>query len=325
MTPAPVYSVVIPVYNEGTHFQHSLAVISATVATLHEPYEIVVVDDGSTDNTWPLLEAEARRFPWLRSVRLSRNFGKESALCAGLDLARGRAIIVMDGDLQHPPYLIPEMVRVWRETGVDIVEVVKEQRRKKEGVVSKLGAALFYTLFTRLSGFDLVGATDYKLLDRRVIDAWRRMGEHAPFFRGMISWLGFTRARVSFSVPERVGGTSKWSIFQQIRLALNGVVAFSSLALHLVTLVGVLFFLLALLLSGQTLFYKLSGQAVDGFTTVILLLLIIGSALMLSLGLIGEYIAKIYDEVKGRPRYVVSTIIDQTDEREESRETGTHS
>jgi len=321
MTPAPVYSVVIPVYNEGTHFQYSLSVIRETLATLQEPYEIVVVDDGSTDNTWALLQDEAQRLPCLRSARLSRNFGKESALCAGLDLARGQAIIVMDGDLQHPPHLIPEMVRVWRETGADIVEVVKEQRGK-EGIVSKLGAALFYALFTRLSGFDLAGATDYKLMDRRVIDAWMEMGEHAPFFRGMISWLGFTRAQVSFAVPERAGGTSKWSVIQQIRLALTGVVAFSSLALHIVTLVGVLFFLLGLLIGGQTLFYKLSGQAVDGFTTVILLLLIIGSALMLSLGLIGEYIAKIYDEVKGRPRYVVSKTIEGTDNREPQRVTG---
>lgn len=321
MTPVPVYSVVIPVYNEAAHFQYSLSVIKETLTTLQQPYEIVVVDDGSTDTTWPLLQSEARHAPWLRAVRLSRNFGKESALCAGLDIARGRAIIVMDGDLQHPPHLIPEMVRLWQETGADIVEVVKEQRGE-EGVVSKLGATLFYHLFTRLSGFDLVGATDYKLLDRRVIDAWRRMGEHAPFFRGMISWLGFTRARVSFSVPERAGGTSKWSVRQQLRLALTGMVAFSSLALHLITFAGGVFLLLGLLVGGQTLFYKLSGQAVDGFTTVILLLLIIGSALMLSLGLIGEYIAKIYDEVKGRPRYVVSQITEETDHTKPEGVTG---
>lgn len=301
----PELSIVVPMYCESQNVGVALEAIGHYAGEATDAYEIVAVDDGSTDDTWDRLEAESRQRPGVRAVRLSRNFGKEHALSAGLEASRGRAVIVMDADLQHPPHLIPEMVRRWRAGGVDVVEAVK-QSRGRETWRSRLCAATFYGLLKFLSGFDLCGASDFKLLDRRVVDAWRRMPERNLFFRGMIAWLGFRRVRVPFEVPERVGGASKWSVFALARLALGAITAFSSTLLQLVTFFGLVFLAFAVFLAAQTLVMKLRGQAVTGFTTVILLLLMIGSLLMISLGLIGLYLARIYDEVKARPRFVVA-------------------
>jgi glycosyltransferase involved in cell wall biosynthesis len=273
-------------------------------------YEIVLVDDGSDDNTWDAVQRESENYPMLRALRLSRNFGKESAVCAGLEMARGAAVIVMDGDLQHPPHLIPQMVQQWREFKADVVEAVKV-KRGNESVADRMAAKIFYKLVNKLSGFELTGATDFKLLDRRVVDAWMEMGERSLFFRGMTAWLGFNRIRIPFAVPERVGGESKWSMIRLITLALTGITAFSSIPLQFISIAGAVFFVFALALGAEALYFKIAGIAVDGFTTVILLLLIIGSALMIGLGIIGEYLSRIYLEVKRRPRYVVSKIIDR--------------
>ena len=310
MVDDPIYSIVIPVYCEGFYLNTVLTIVQKALESLNESYELVVVDDGSPDNTWDVIQEVSEKLPMLRAVRLSRNFGKESALCAGLERARGRAIIVMDGDLQHPPELIPEMVRIWRESGADIVEAVKNNRGR-ESLTSKIGAKLFYTILNKLSGYDLNGATDYKLMDRRVVDKWLQMKERTLFFRGMTAWLGFKRMQISFGVRERVSGQSGWSIVHLIGLAINGITAFSSLPLRLITFSGMIFFLFALILGSQALYFKITGSAFTGFTTVILLLLIIGSVLMMGLGIIGEYIARIYEEVKGRPRYIVAETIDK--------------
>lgn len=303
-------SIVIPVYREGDHLRSVITSIHRELENINESYEIVLVDDGSPDNTWALLKEAFNHYPMLRAVRLSRNFGKEYALCAGLEIAKGEAVIVMDGDLQHPPHLIPKMVGIWRESNADVVEAVKISRGK-ESIIGKLGARLFYTTLNKLSGYNLRGASDYKLLDRKVVDAWLKMGERSVFFRGMTAWLGFRRVQIPFEVPKRVGGQSRWSIFQLIKLAITGVTAFSSLPLHFVTFSGGIFFIFAVVLGIQTLFMKLTGKAVDGFTTVIILLLVIGSLLMISLGIIGLYIARIYEEVKTRPRYIILETLDR--------------
>jgi glycosyltransferase involved in cell wall biosynthesis len=301
----PELSIVVPMYCESENVDLALDAIGRCAAEATDAFEIVAVDDGSGDDTWDRLEAAARRRPGVRSIRLSRNFGKEYALSAGLEAARGRAVIVMDADLQHPPELIPEMFGIWRRGDADVVEAVKSSRGR-ETRRSRLCAGTFYGLLKLLSGFDLCGASDFKLLDRRVVDAWRRMPERNLFFRGMVAWLGFRRARVRFEVADRVGGTSKWSVFALARLALGAITAFSSTLLQLVTFFGLVFLAFAVFLAAQTVLMKLRGHAVTGFTTVILLLLIVGSLLMISLGLIGLYLARIYDEVKGRPRFVVS-------------------
>jgi glycosyltransferase involved in cell wall biosynthesis len=301
---SPILSVVIPLYREGTHLSSTLPEIIAVLNTLSISYEVVLVDDGSPDNTWEAMLGQRELYPQVNCARLSRNFGKEAALAAGLEHVRGDAVVVMDGDLQHPPTLIPKMLQLWRE-GAEVVEAVK-QHRGRESLLSQKRAHLFYSLFTRLTGFDLHGASDFKLMDRRVLDAWRKMDERNLFFRGMNAWLGFRRVQIPFDVADRVDGESNWSIIQLARLAVTAVTSFSSAPLYLLSLTGLGFSIFACAVGLQTIYFKISGQAVDGFTTVILLLLILGGAIMLGLGLIGLYIARIYDEVKGRPRYVVA-------------------
>ena len=301
-------SVVMPVYREGKHLGKVLDDVADALAQAKVAYEFVLVDDGSPDDTWQVLEEQAARIPELTALRLSRNFGKESALCAGLASATGDAVIVMDGDGQHPPALIPKMIAAWSTTGVDIVEAVKLQRGH-ESLFNKFSARLFYWLWNRLSGFQLTGASDYKLLSRQVVNAYLQMEERNVFFRGMTAWLGFRRERIPFEVGERAGGSSGWSTFRLLRLALTGITAFSALPLHVITLAGGLFMIFALIFGVQTIIVLLRGNAVSGFATVIFLLLIIGGFVMISLGIIGEYLGRIYEEVKRRPRFIVGEVI----------------
>lgn len=307
--PAALVSIVIPLYCEGKQVKDLVSEIKRTIEPLSVPYELILVDDGSSDNTWSEIEQESKRTPEIKGLRLSRNFGKESAISAGLETARGRAVILMDGDLQHPPQLIPEMLRLWRESKADVVEAVKS-KRAKETFVNRIGVHFFYLLLKKLSGYDLTNLTDYKLMDAKVVKAWLQMGERNLFFRGMSAWLGFKHVQIPFEVPERIGGQSSMSIARLTRLAITAVTSFSSLPLHIVTILGGLFLLFAIIVGIQTIYNWLTGGSVEGFTTVILLELTIGSLLMITLGVIGEYIARIYEEVKRRPRYIVSQTID---------------
>jgi dolichol-phosphate mannosyltransferase len=267
--------------------------------------EMIVIDDGSTDNTWQALEKLAEQMPELKALRFSRNFGKEAAICAGLAYSCGQACIVIDSDLQHPPELIPEMVRLWRQEQWDIVEGIKKTRGS-ESLINRIGARFFYRTLSGLSGYNLYGSSDFKLLDRKVIDAWLDMRERNTFFRGMVSWLGYRRNQITFSVPRRRLTQSRWSFLGLFRLAVIAITAFSSLPLQAVTILGGLFLLCAMLFSGYALVMYFLGLAFPGFTTVIVLELLIGGVLMISLGIIGTYIAQIYQEVKYRPRYVVA-------------------
>jgi dolichol-phosphate mannosyltransferase len=305
----PLLSVVIPVFREGRQLSSFLRAVQSSVSQCNLQYELVLVDDGSPDDTWRVITAEAKGSRVTRALRLSRNFGKEAALCAGLEHARGDAVIVMDADGQHPPALIPDMVQTWQSSGADIVEAVK-CKRGRESLSSKVGAFLFYFILNRLSGFHFQGASDFKLMNRKAIDAWLRMHERNVFFRGMTVWMGFATVKIPFEVVPRSAGQSTWSVFKRLKLALTGITAFSSFPLHLVTFAGLIFLGLSVLLGIETLYLKLTGQAVSGFATVILLELTIGSLLMISLGIIGEYLARIYEEVKGRPRYLVNELIE---------------
>jgi dolichol-phosphate mannosyltransferase len=312
-------SVVIPIFREADVLPVFLDAVRGALDQCQMAYELVLVDDGSSDNTWRIITEEAKAVPAIRAIRLSRNFGKESALCAGLDRARGDAVILMDGDGQHPPALLPEMVRLWQSSRADIVEAVK-QGRGRESVSDKFGALFFYFLLRKFSGFDFKGASDFKLMNRKAVDAWLKMGERNVFFRGMTVWMGFTTVQIPFVVVPRSGGQSTWSYLKRLKLALTGITAFSSLPLHLVTFAGALFLVFSIVLGTQTIYLKLSGQAVSGFTTVILLELIIGSCLMISLGIIGEYLARIYREVKGRPRYLISESLEPGNAPDTSRQ-----
>jgi glycosyltransferase involved in cell wall biosynthesis len=300
----PVLSVIIPLYREGFLLKTVLSTIQRNLEFLNESYELILVDDGSPDDTWAVIEEQSKNYPMLRALRLSRNFGKESALCAGLDMARGSAVIVIDGDLQHPPELIPEMVRLWKEEKFQVVEGMKASRGK-EPFSYRFGAKFFYWITDHLTGFPLHASSDYKLLDRSVVEALKTMGERSRLFRGMVTWLGFRRTTIPFSVADRLSGRSHWSRRKLLRLAVNTITSFSSLPLHLVTLMGVFTLCFSVLMALHTLYIKWSGQAVSGFATVILLLLLMNGVLMISLGIIGEYMARIYEEVKKRPLYII--------------------
>ena len=308
-------SVVIPVFQEAEALQPFIASVRHVLDQCSVTHEIVLIDDGSADNTWPVIAQEAKTSPVVRGFRLSRNFGKEAALCAGLEKSRGAAVIVMDGDGQHPASLLPEMIRMWRASGADIVQAVKRSRGQ-ESVSSKAGAYFFYFLLAKFSGFDLRGASDFKLISRKAVDAWLRMGERNVFFRGMTAWMGFTTVQIPFEVAQRSRGQSTWSYLKRLKLAITGITAFSSLPLQLVTFAGAVFLVFAVILSAQTIYLKITGQAVSGFTTVILLELIIGSFLLISLGIIGEYLARIYREVKARPRYLVTESTEVSEARD---------
>lgn len=303
---SPLISVVIPLYKEASNLPTLLSGLTAALTGTGCPFELILIDDGSPDETWKVILEEAKTSPAVLGLHLSRNFGKELALCAGLERARGDIVVVMDGDGQHPPALLPEMVRLWQKTGADIVEAVKINRGK-ESLSGKLGALLFYVILNKLAGVNLKGASDFKLMNRRAVDAWLQMEERNVFFRGMTAWLGFTRVQIPFEVAGRVGGQTGWSFLRRFELALIGISAFSSLPLQFVTVAGLFFLMFSVVFGVYTLLLQIAGKSVSGFATVILLLLIIGSLLMISLGIIGEYLARIYEEVKRRPRYVIAT------------------
>lgn len=273
-------------------------------------YEIVFVDDGSKDATWMEIENAGKEDEHVNGVHFSRNFGKESAMMAGLENAGGDCVVVMDCDLQHPPETIVEMYRLWQQ-GYEVVEGVK-RTRGKESVFHKMSAGLFYKMISKAVKIDMSHASDFKLLDRRAVEALLEMPERNAFFRALSSWIGFKTVSVEFDVHEREVGESKWSTKSLIRYAISNIVSFSSAPMMLVGFTGILGFLFAVILGIQTLVNYFSGNAVEGFTTVILLILIMGSFILMGMGVIGYYIAKIYEEVKCRPRYIISKKIGKT-------------
>ncbi len=287
-------SILIPVFEEEKSIYKNILSIKKILDNNRIMHEFVLIDDGSKDNTWSETKRLSEEVKEIRAFRLSRNFGKEAALCAGLEKVIGDAVVVMDADLQHPPEIIPEMVRLWSEEDFEVVDGVKISRGK-EKVLSFLSAGLFYKMLNRFSGINLKNASDYKLLDRKVVAAWKEMPERDTFFRAMSFWVGFKRTNIDYHVARRTDGDSKWSLISLVRLAITAITSFSSAPLHIVTFIGVLFLIGSMGLGIHTLYMKFSGLAVSGFTTVILLLLITGSAIMISLGIIGIYISRIYN------------------------------
>ncbi|MDR2800115.1 MAG: glycosyltransferase family 2 protein [Desulfovibrio sp.] len=301
----PVLSIVSPVYCEGAHIHAFLDAVEEAVAPLGLSYEIILVDDGSKDDSFAQMRKAAQTRPFLRCLRLSRNFGKEAALSAGLEAATGEAVITLDADLQHPPALIPEMVRLWRENAADVIEAHKE-KRQRESIADRMAASLFYKLFFLFTSIDIKGAGDFKLLDRKVVQAWKSMPERKVFYRGMISWLGFRHYELPFVPAERQSGVGKWSFLNKIRLALDSITAFSSKPLTMIWLLGLLFFVFSILVGAEALWKYFTGQAMDGFTTVILLILVTGASILSAICILSVYIRQNFHELKGRPRYLVS-------------------
>ena len=297
-------SVVLPAYNEEPNIESARAALGAVLSEAGIPYELVFVNDGSKDHTWEKILEASGKDPHVAGVRFSRNFGKESAIFAGLGEARGDVIAVMDCDLQHPPEKLPEMYRMICE-GYDIIEGIKNSRGK-ESIVHKKFASLFYGLMSKGIGADMQNASDFKMMTRRAVESILSLPERNMFFRATSSWVGYRTGYVYFDVQERTAGQSKWSSASLVRYALTNIAAFSTIPLQFVTFAGSACFLCSLLLMVYSIIQYLRGHAVEGYTTLVIVILFIGSAIMVSLGIIGYYIAKIYEEVKHRPRYLIS-------------------
>jgi dolichol-phosphate mannosyltransferase len=297
-------SIVIPAYNEERMIRRTTEVVAGIMENANIFYQIVYVNDGSKDNTWKQIEEAAATNKHVVGVNFSRNFGKEAAIFAGLANADGDCVVVMDCDLQHPPQTIVEMYHLW-EQGYEVVEGVK-RTRGKESALHRASAGMFYKIMSAAVKIDMSRASDFKLMDRAVVEAILSMPERNVFFRALSSWVGYKTTSVEFDVQEREEGESKWSVWSLIKYAIRNIVGFSTAPMQIVTIAGVVVFLAAVILGIQSLAKYFLGQALAGFTTVNLLILFIGSIIMISLGIIGIYLSKIYEEVKGRPLYFIS-------------------
>lgn len=306
-------SIVLPSYNEEQNIANTGKVLSELMENNGIEYELVFVSDGSKDNTYEEICKLEKVNSKVKGAEFSRNFGKEAAIFAGLELATGDAVIVMDCDLQHPPEVILEMVEKWK-AGAEVVEGIKNSRGK-ENIFHKAFANIFYGIMSSLIKIDMKSSSDFKLLDRKVVNALLEMPEKETFFRALSFWVGFKKDTVYYDVRERQFGSSKWSFKSLVRYAISNVTGFTTLPLKMVSWVGLVFVILSIGLAIQTLVRFCMGNAVEGFTTVILLLLMIGGLIMISLGVIGNYIARIYEEVKGRPRYIISNVTDNMPEQ----------
>lgn len=310
-------SVIIPSYNEEKNVENTAKVVSQLLQENKIDYELVFVNDGSADGTWEILSNMAKTQDHIVAVNFSRNFGKESAIFAGLEVAKGDACVLMDCDLQHPPEVIIEMYNIWKNNDIDIVEGVKSGRGK-ENSVYRWFSLLFYKLINKSSGLDLTGASDFRLLDRKAVDALNAMPERLTFFRAMSSWVGFKTEKVYFDVADRNVGKSKWSLKALMKYAVNSITSFTSAPLQLVTLFGAVTFIISVVLGVETLWNKIWGNSAEGFPTVIILQLLTSSIIMFSLGIIGYYVSKIYEEIKNRPRYIISEKISKEDFEKEN-------
>jgi glycosyltransferase involved in cell wall biosynthesis len=306
-------SIVVPAHNEAHGIGRAVEAILTAAAPCGLQVEVVIVDDGSADGTFERLRDLSAQDPRIKGLRFTRNFGKEAALLAGLRAATGDAVVTIDADLQHPPALIPRMVEAWHG-GARIVDAIK-RGRDADGALTRLRAGLFNGLLSKLGGINLRNASDFKLLDRVVVDAIARgLPERQRFYRGLADWVGYPRTRLEFDVEARAEGKGKWSVWKLMQLATTAIVSFTSAPLQIVTILGFLTLVLGVFVGADALISWFEGRAVSGFATTIITLLVVGSFIMISLGIIGEYIAKIYDEIKARPPYLIDSAVGFRDE-----------
>ena len=302
-------SVVAPIYNEVDTLAELHRRLSNTLQPLG-PYEVVLVDDGSSDGSWNRLLELAASDNHLRLVRLSRNFGHQAALSAGLDAARGDAVVVIDGDLQDPPEVIPDLVAAWRD-GYDVVYAVRNER-EGETWARVASASIFYRLLQRITSTPIPrDAGDFRLLSRRAVDALAQMPERARFLRGMTSWIGFRQTGIAYDRDARYAGASKYSLPRQLGLALDAISSFSTTPIKAVTALGFALVVFCMAVLGWTLYVRFfTADSVQGWTSVIAVVLLLGGVQLLSLGVIGQYVARIFDETKQRPLYLVDEVVD---------------
>ena len=300
-------SVVVSVYNEEQALPMFYETTKLILEILPWDYELLFVNDGSRDDSLSILREYAARDEKVKFVSFSRNFGHEAAMIAGIDYADGDGIVCMDADLQHPPETLISMYHLW-EQGWEVIEGVKKSRGT-ESLLHKESAGFFYGIMSKATGVNMQNASDFKMMDRKAVNSILSMPERNMFFRATSSWVGFKTTYVEFEVRDREAGQSKWSTWSLVKYAFTNIVAFTTAPLQFVTVVGGACFGCSLILIIYSLVQFFAGRAVEGYTTTLIVLLLIGSAIMLSLGIIGYYIAKIYEEVKRRPRYIISQIL----------------
>ncbi len=300
----PELSVVVPMYNEQTNVTAFVEAVSAVLAGAAIDHELVLVDDGSSDGTWDAIVQAARARPALRGISLSRNFGHQGALLAGLNHARGRAVVTMDGDLQHPPATLLELVAAWREGA----KVVNTRRLDSDDTSSfkRATSRAFYWLFSKLTGVTMdAGSSDFRLLDSDAVQALVRLGDADPFIRGLVSWLSFATKTIPYQAGRRHSGVSKFTLKKMLRLSSGAMLSFSAFPLRLGIGVG---FVTSLLAFGELcyiLYTYLRGQVVPGWASVMTVMSLMFGVLFVLLGIIGTYLAKVYEILKRRPRFVV--------------------
>ena len=298
-------SIVVPVYNEEDNIAHFTESVEKVMDALPYAYEILFIDDGSRDRSREILREMGERDPHVQSIFLARNSGHQIALTCGTDHADGDAVITMDGDMQHPPELLPVLLAKWEE-GCDIVQTV---RLTTEGasLFKRMTSKYYYRFLNAMTDVEIVeGGSDFRLMDRRAVLALRRYHEHARFIRGIVGAMGFRRTTVQFVAPERYAGQSKFSLHKMISFALDGILAYSVQPLRAAFYVGMCSALLAVLLFLHVLYETLSGMTVAGWSTIVVCSLFFGGMQMMMLGVCGEYIARILQEVKNRPLYLVA-------------------
>lgn len=301
----PVLSLVVPMFNESANLDKLFARLAQVMADIGEEYEIVCVDDGSRDDSVARALEHRQRDGRIKVVELSRNFGKELALTAGLHHACGRAVVMIDADLQHPPELIKDMLAQWRQ-GFEMVIAVRRDRQG-ESAFKRLAAKAFYDLFGRVSEVRLPpGAGDFRLLDRKVVDVLNAMPEHSRFMKGLYAWVGFRQTILSFDVAERAHGETKFNLFRLYRLAIDGITSFTSVPLKVWTFAGMLVAGFALLYGFVFVIKTLIlGIDVPGYPSLIVAITFFSGVQLISLGVIGEYLGRVFSEVKNRPLFVV--------------------
>ena len=299
-------SIIIPAYNEEQCVKRAYNAIYSLLAENNIESEFIFVNDGSSDRTYEIINELSSEQDNIIGLHFSRNFGKESAISAGLAAVSGNCAVVIDCDLQHPPEKIIEMYHLW-EQGYEIVEGIKKERGQ-ENKVHSIGAKFFYSVISHMAGFDMANSSDFKLLDRKVIDVLNKMPERG-FFRAISYWVGYNKTIVEYDVGERVDGESKWSTHGLIKYALSNISSYSTAPMQTVTVLGVLMLIISVIFGVWALIDKITGRALEGMTTVIIITIFIGSIIMISLGIIGYYIARIYEEIKGRPKYIISSTV----------------
>ena len=303
-----VLSLVVPVYNEGEALNALEAAIREQLDALELPAEVILIDDGSRDRSRELLREMAARDERFRSVHFSRNFGHQAAVTAGLHFARGKAVVVMDADLQDPPSLLRTMVERWRE-GYDVV-YAQRAKRHGDGSLKRAIAFVYYRLLRRMTDVDIPADTgDFCLMDRRVVDLLNRMPERNRYLRGLRAWLGFRQVSVTFERPPRHAGEPKYTFWKSLALGINGVVGFSKIPLRFATYLGLAVSAVSAVLAVWAFYQRLiGGNTVRGWASTMVVMLLLGGVQLLMIGVVGEYLSRIYDEVKQRPMFVIDEL-----------------